>query len=292
MLISAYSFSVSIIGKSKGRSAVASSAYITRSRMFDYEIGTSFDYTKNKSIALASAIITPDVCPTWATDAEKLWNNVQKTEHRKNAQLARSIIMSLPYQLPVEKMSELLHDFCKQVFASEGMIAQFALHQPNVEGGSDKRNYHAHILLTLRKVNEHEFCGNKVREWNHKDILNKWRKDWSMACSLMLRSQGLELEADRWLHQYLGLKKQLSKAIARGDIQYAQEACDREPGLHKGAAICALEKKGQFSYVLEGRLDAKKLRQEKIVQLKKEQQQIKAKEIVQGYLRDDLTRTR
>lgn len=303
MLICAYRFSVkNIVGRSKGQSVVASAAYISRLRLVDHEIGQTFDYSRNKSPALYNEIITPTLAPpVWINDAEQLWNQVQKTEYRKNAQFARPIELNLPHQLSFINMTELLKDFCQREFVSEGMIAHVALHEPDID--SDNRNYHAHLLLTLRRVNEQGFCGNKVREWNKKSLLTKWREDWAIACSEELRSLDLKQEADRWRYGHLTLKQQYQKALERGDIEYAEQACNHEPTLHKGVAICALERKGIPSYVQEDRLHetqaAEKIRIETITALEKEQEllkrDIKVKKITKSYSQEqtrERTRTR
>jgi hypothetical protein len=136
-------------------------------------------------------------------------------------------------------------------------------------------------LLTLRRVNEQGFCGNKVREWNKKSLLKEWRESWAIVCANKLRSLGFEQEAQRWRHGYLTLKQQYKIAIERGDIDYAEQACNHEPTRHKGATICALERKGIASYVMQDREDeklaAEKVKREMTEKLKKELSQVKKK---------------
>jgi hypothetical protein len=278
----------SSFGRSKGQSVVASAAYIARAKFKDDEIGQIFDYRKNKMPALATAIITPSIVPVWANEPEQLWNQVQRTEYKKNAQFARPIELNLPHQLSTDDMFKLLTDFSKQEFASQGMIAHVALHSPDRH--SDNRNYHAHILLTLRRVDKQWFCGNKVREWNKKNLLQKWRENWAIACSEKLQSLSLHQEAERWRYGHLTLKKQFQKAIERGDTEYAEQACNHEPTRHKGVAICALERKGMTSYVIEDRLHetlaAEKVRHELIDQLEQKLTVLKDKIQIEEILHD------
>lgn len=287
-LACAYRFSVkNIIGRSKGQSVVASAAYISRSKLKDYEIGQTFDYSKNKSPTIAQGILAPSVAPEWVRNSELLWNQVQSVERRKNAQFARPIELSLPHQLSYQEMAKLLSQFCNETFVSDGMIAHVALHQPDKH--SDSRNYHAHILLTLRRINENGFCGNKVREWNKKSLLQTWREKWAILCSEKLHAIHLPLEAERWRYGHLTLNQQYQKALERGDVEY-QQACNREPTRHKGVTICALERKGINSYVLEDRQAEQyayeKAQQELISEIQQEQvlvqQKIKIKKIVQS----------
>ena len=45
----------------------------------------------------------------------------------------------------------LVREFCQQQFVSKGMIADFAIHDPHPPG----HNPHAHVLLTMRAMDEH-----------------------------------------------------------------------------------------------------------------------------------------
>jgi hypothetical protein len=279
LLACAYRFSVkNIISRSKGQSVVASAAYISRSKIKDYQIGQTFDYSKHKSPALATGVIAPTVAPEWATDIEQLWNRVQFVEYRKNAQFARPIELSLPHQLSNQEMVEMLGIYCRNTFVFDGMISHIALHRP--ESNGDYRNYHAHILLTLRRINEQGFYGNKVREWNQKSLLCSWREKWAILCAERLQALDLTLEAQRWRYGHLTLNQQYIKAVERNDVEY-QQACNREPTRHKGFTLCALERKGIHSYVLEDRSIEQsayeKVKQELITEIEKQNILVKEK---------------
>jgi len=171
-------------------------------------------------------------------------------ENRKDAQLGRMLELNLPHQLSTTQMIEILESFVQENFISEGMIADINLHSPDESG--DKRNVHAHILLTMRKATAEGFEKKKTREWNKTDFVLKWRKEWALICSKTLEKAGFELEARRWEFGDLDFKEQLKKAIERDDKIYI-DICKREVSKHKGAAICGLEKKGTLSYVQEDR---------------------------------------
>jgi len=258
-----------VISRGKGHSVVNSAAYIARAKFKDNELGNTFDHTKNQSLALFSQVIVPPSVPTWFADPEQLWNEVQRFESRKNSQFARSIELNLPHQLQVDDMIDVLICYIEKEFLSNQMIAHVALHSPSEHGG-DERNYHAHLLLTLRRANEQGFYGNKVREWNDKSKLKQWRESWAIECSIMLRQRGLKKEVDRWRYGHLTLKEQYEKAIKRGDIEYAEQACNHVPTRHKGVAICNIERKGEKSYVLEARReDAKAIKKAKEIELQR-----------------------
>lgn len=252
------------IGRKSKKSVVASAAYIARERIKDRESGKIYDYRKGYSEVLFSKIFTPDIVPEWAHNRGELWNKVQETEFRKDAQYARSLELSLPHEFSHDHMVKLIEDFVRDNFTSKGMIADVALHKPDKKS-ADNRNYHAHILLTLREVNDKCF-GYKVREWNHLNQLRNWREDLALKLSEMFeRPEYLAINRwlpERWLYSHLTLIKQRQKALERGDFEYAQ-ACNHKPTKHKGVEIYHMEKRGIESYVEKNRNAKRNLSRQK-----------------------------
>lgn len=249
-ITAAYRCHIKIVKRSEGKNVVNSAAYISRAKINDKQIGKTFNYEKGYSEILYSKIHAPEIALNWVTDRETLWNKVEAMENRKDAQLGRMLELNLPHQLSTAQMIETLESFVKDNFISEGMIADINLHSPDESG--DKRNIHAHILLTMRKATEGGFEKKKTRDWNKTEFVLKWREKWALICSHALDEAGFELDARRWEFGNLDFKEQLKKAIERDDKIYI-DICNREVTKHKGAAICGLEKKGILSYVKQDR---------------------------------------
>ena len=270
-----FRFAVKIVGRTQGKSVVNSAAYISRSRLKSEELGQTFDYTnKQSSMCLSSKIYTPKWAD-WTLDRSTLWNKVEHRETHIKAQFARLIELNLPHQLSIQSMISTLEEFVKTHFISQGMVADVNIHDPDKKG--DPRNYHAHILLTLRGVNEHGFVGNKIREWNKKSVLENWREMWAMSCSQSLKLDGYTKEAEQWKYGYLTLKDQKAKAIERDDLPYAQQ-CDHIPDKHQGPSIHAILKKENKSYVHQRRAielkDAKNIKAKNLTRIEKKHQQL------------------
>lgn len=237
-----YHFTVSPpLSRSKGQSAVAKAAYNAREALQQDATNQRKDYTRGHSECAFSGIFAPKDAPAFANDRGQLWNEVERVESRKNSQFARPIEVALPHQLNDQQREWLVKDFVRENFTRKGMIADVAIHRPDEHG--DSRNHHAHILLTLRGVDENGFTGNKVREWNSRESLTAWREDFAAKASRQLRRAGFELEADRWQHAHLSLGEQQDKALERGDMDYAT-ACAKEPGKHLGPTLSAMERAG------------------------------------------------
>ena len=62
--------------------------------------------------------------------------------------IAREFVVALPVELDKDSNISLLQDFIKKNFVDMGMCADFAIHD------TDGHNPHAHILLTVRPLNE------------------------------------------------------------------------------------------------------------------------------------------
>jgi ATP-dependent exoDNAse (exonuclease V) alpha subunit len=131
-----YRFEAKVIARSQGRSATASAAYRAAESIEDERTGTVFDYTRKRGVLYAE-IITPPDTPAWMEDRAKLWNAVEKAEKRKDAQLARDLLLSLPHELTLAQRRELVREFVASEFVAEGMIADVAIHAP--DRGADDR---------------------------------------------------------------------------------------------------------------------------------------------------------
>lgn len=167
-----------IIKRAEHRSAVAAAAYRAGEKLMDLARGLTFDFTIRGGVK-ATKILAPKNAPDWVNSRQDLWNEVEQNERRKDAQLAREIRLQFPHELDLETQSNMLWEFCQLNFADEGMIADAAIHGP---GKGDERNKHAHVMLTLRPLVEGQF-GNKQRDWNNTDNLEKWKADWQRRCN-------------------------------------------------------------------------------------------------------------
>jgi ATP-dependent exoDNAse (exonuclease V) alpha subunit len=165
--------------RSGGHSATHAAAYRSGERLTDTRTGKTFDYGRKQGIVHAE-ILAPSEAPSWVQDRAQLWNAVELTEKRKDAQLAREIELSLPRELSPAQRLELVRSFVREQFVNRGMVADIALHCPKASDGKDQP--HAHIMLTLRPLKpDGSGFGNKERAWNDHALLEHWREQWAMA---------------------------------------------------------------------------------------------------------------
>lgn len=186
-----YHLEANIISRAQGRSSVAAAAYRATEKLHDERTDITHDYTK-KSDLLHSEILLPKNAPEWMGDRSRLWNAVEYSEKRKDAQLSREFNIALPKELTDMQRIELAREFVQKEFVDRGMVADLCLHTGH-KGMQDQP--HMHVMLTLRKVTKNGF-GLKDREWNQKALLEHWREAWANTCNKHLALHGHDIRID------------------------------------------------------------------------------------------------
>jgi Ti-type conjugative transfer relaxase TraA len=170
-----YHFSVKVISRATGASAVASAAYRSASRLHDERLDRDHDFT-NKSGVVHSEVMLPDGAPEHLSDRATLWNAVEAGEKRKDAQLSREVEFAIPREMDQAQGVALARDFVQRAMVDRGMVADLNVHWDIGPDGLAKP--HAHVMLTMREVGEDGF-GAKVRDWNRTDLVERWREAWA-----------------------------------------------------------------------------------------------------------------
>src|SRR5579859_6343896 len=149
-----YHLHVKVIGRKSGSSAVASAAYRSASRLRDERIDRSHDFSGKRGV-VHSEVLLPENAPEEWGDRERLWNDVEAFEIRKDAQLARELEFAIPREMSEAQGIELARDFVRREFADEGMVADLNVHWDIDANGVPKP--HAHVMLSMREVDESGF---------------------------------------------------------------------------------------------------------------------------------------
>ena len=170
-----YHLHVKVIGRKSGSSAVASAAYRSGSRLRDERLDRSHDFSAKRGV-VHSEVMLPENAPQAWSDRERLWNDVEAFEIRKDAQLAREVEFAIPREMSERQGIELARDFARAEFVGLGMVADLNVHWDVGEDGMPKP--HAHVMLTMRAVDENGF-GPKVRDWNRTEMVQRWRERWA-----------------------------------------------------------------------------------------------------------------
>jgi Ti-type conjugative transfer relaxase TraA len=238
-----YHLHVKVIGRKSGASAVASAAYRSASRLRDDRLERSHDFS-NKRGVVHSEVMLPEDAPAQWSDRERLWNDVEAFEARKDAQLAREVEFALPREMTQAQGIELARDFVQAEFVDLGMIADLNVHWDMAEDRTPKP--HAHVMLTMRSVDEDGF-GQKVRDWNRTEMVERWRERWAELANARLAELDIDARIDhRSLDaQGIGLEPQTQIGAPAQRIEgEGLEAADRaemhrEIARNNGARIIA-----------------------------------------------------
>lgn len=236
-----YHFDLQLIKRSEGRSSVNAAAYRSGEKIKDERLNKTFNYT-NKPVH-NSFIMKPENTPDWISDRATLWNEIEKIEKRKDAQLAREINVALPVELSDTDHTELIQKYVQENFVNEGMIADVCIHKDNVE------NPHAHIMLTMREFdsNKNSF-GKKNRDWNEQSLINTWRENWATVVNESLKENNISEQIDHRSHAERGLKilPQIHEGPTARDMHKRGKISDRvlqnEEIKRINESIIALEK--------------------------------------------------
>ena len=219
-----YHFSAKVISRASGSSALASAAYRSASRLYDQRLDRSHDFT-NKSGVIHSEVMTPLGVPEQLRDRETLWNTVEATEKRKDAQLAREIEFAIPREMSQTQGIELACDFVQREFVAKGMIADLNVHWDIGEDGRAKP--HAHVMLAMRAVDENGF-GAKVRDWNRTELLEHWREAWGTHVNECLAELGIEARIDHRTLEDQGIALEPQHKIGPAAARMAGEGLEAE----------------------------------------------------------------
>jgi hypothetical protein len=190
--VAIYRCEFKIISRGSGHRACAAAAYRAGEKIRDERYGDTHDYTRKSGVA-ASFILAPENAPDWMSNRTELWNAVEAVERRKDAQLCREVLLSLPHELADDQREALVRQFVRDQFVSQGMVADVNIHTHSPSG--DERNDHAHILLTTRTLTASSF-GPKERSWNSRDFVHATREAWADAQNRTFERLGLDLRVD------------------------------------------------------------------------------------------------
>ena len=210
-----YHMQAKVVSRGSGRSAVAASAYMSCSRMYNDYDGIQHDYTRKQGL-IYQEVMLPPMAPLEWNDREQLWNAVEETEKTKDSRLAREFVVALPVELDKNSNISLLQDFIQNNFVDMGMCADFAIHD------TDGHNPHAHILLTVRPLNENGTWQYKT-EKEYLCIKDGQEKGFTASEFKTAQKQG-------WEKQYrykVGKKKEYLTSSAAQEKGY--ERIDKHP---------------------------------------------------------------
>ena len=230
-----YSASVKTVSRGGGRSATAAAAYRNGEEITDERTGEVHDYRRRTGVEHVASFAPEGMAPQ---PSAELWNRAEAAEVRKNARVAREVLVALPAELTPAQRRELAQGIAQALADRYGTAGTLAVHTPDREG--DQRNHHAHILMTTRRLEPTGELGEKTRELD--DVKRGPQEvEWVRAMIEARTNHALERAGSAERVDRRSLVEQRAAALEAGDLERAAEL-DRLPTIHEGPRVTAIRR--------------------------------------------------
>ena len=246
------------LSRSSGGNAVRSAAYNAREAITAERTGELFHF-RHRDAPEHHEVLLPKGADARLTDAAVLWNAAEAAERRKDAQVAREIVLALPAdrELTTADRIELARSFATEHFVAKGLAVQLDVHAPHRERGEgegawaegtggDHTNWHAHLLITTRRVERDQLATKKARDLDPEvrragtrtlvTDAEAWGETWRAHQDRYFQEHGIELRVDATAAhpgEHIGpvrMRKVDSPAAARAEaLRTANEEAARDP---------------------------------------------------------------
>ena len=185
-----YALSMTVVQRAKGHSATGAAAYRCASRIIDSRTGLVHDYSRKIGV-VSSQLYAP--CGVEFTDRAGLWNSAEAAEKRKDAAVARDILIALPAELDDAGRATLVDSFARRLVSCWGVAVDANIHRPSRTG--DARNHHAHLLMTMRAIRPDGSHGDRVSALANQKTgsaeLDRIRSTWQDMVNVSLATAGI-----------------------------------------------------------------------------------------------------
>ena len=243
-----------MLSRSNGKNAVASAAYRSGSRLRDRQSGKIKNYTRKEEVKY-SEIDLPRNCTEKYRDREELWNAVEQQSHRKDARLARELIIALPVELDLQTDIRVLQKYIQTTFVDDGMIADWSVHWKD-------DNPHCHLMLTTKPIGEdgETFIGQRTSVFKLDENGNRiprldpagnqitdahGRKKW-VRTNTTKKDWDAPENGEKWKKQWADVLEQETGIRIEFGVKGGLKA-----EKHEGRAARQLEERGETSAVCE-----------------------------------------
>jgi Ti-type conjugative transfer relaxase TraA len=170
-------------------------------------------------------------------------------EKRRDAQVAREIVVALPADAAITAADriDMVRSFAEQHFVSKGLAVQLDVHAPHEgEAESERANWHAHLLITTRRLEGEQFSPKKARDLDPevrraggRAIVadgEAWGELWRDHQNRYFREHGIDLQVDPTAAHptpHIGpirMRVAGSEIVERAEqIRHANETAARDP---------------------------------------------------------------
>src|SRR6266404_1875855 len=215
-----YFLYVKVFSRGKGSRVTRAAAYRAGERIRDQRTSEVYNYCGREDVLHKEIVLASELAgrtdTSWARERAALWN---AAEHgtRRNARLAREVLVTLPPELGQAQRTQLARTFARQLADRYRCAIDLAVHAPRP--GSDPRHHHAHLLMTAREVTPEglgrrttlELSGTERHERGlppSKAELLWIRERWAEVTNERLREAGLTARVDHRSYRAQGIERE------------------------------------------------------------------------------------
>ena len=243
--MSNYHLEIKVVSRGKGQSVTRRANYISGERLHDIYSGET--YYRHRNDVLFCHIFQPDGVPSHFHDLQQLCTEIDKSEIRYDARTARELVGSLPNELRLQELIQIVSEYVNRNFVEYRLGAIAAIHEGRNEKDPSRNNPHVHIIVPTRTVGPDGFCRTKDREHNKREYINIWRREWADVQNRAYERNQLDIRVS---HESLEV----------------QGKRDREPTIHLSRIDWQKEMKGERTLAGDRKRAIKKRNEERIQQ--------------------------
>jgi hypothetical protein len=207
------------IRRADGRCATAAAAYRAGCVIVDERTGIRHDYRRRHGV-VSVRLCVPGGAEL--TDRGAFWNSLERHHRRKDAVVAREVVVGLPAELVEADRTRLANTFAAAISARYGIAVDCAIHLPS--GRGDDRNHHAHLLLSACHVDGAGALGSKAllldpihcRRARVGDSVSWLRPEWERMVNDALAEMGSRARIDHRSHAIRGIPRRPTTHVGIG----------------------------------------------------------------------------
>ena len=216
-------------GRGNGGSAPSAIAYRSGERIKDERTGRTYDHSGRQDVVHKEIVLPQkfnDSDMGWAKDRAALWNAAEAVEPRKNARVAREVLVALPAEMNDAQRLDLVRGFARDLVERYGFAIDFAIHAPR----TDTPNHHAHLLATTRELGIEGFGEKSVLEISDarrqerglepffKEVI-AIRERWAAAANAGLAEANIDVRIDHRSLEAQGIEREPLPPLPRAVIE-------------------------------------------------------------------------
>jgi hypothetical protein len=229
-----YFLYVKVFSRGKGSRVTRAAAYRAGERIRDERTSEVYNYSGREDVLHKEIVLASELAgrtdTNWARERAALWNAAEHAGGRRNARLAREVLVTLPPELDQAQRTELTRTFARQLADRYRCAVDLAVHAPR--SGSDPRHHHGHLLMTTREVTPEglgrrttlELTGTERHDRGlppSKAELLWIRERWAEVTNERLRAAGLAERVDHRSYRAQGIDRE-PKPMMPQKVYYAE----------------------------------------------------------------------